>query len=48
DEHTKFVPRKGEKSEVKMQRFNTTVNIITEITPPFILKAAKKIFLKST
>lgn len=48
DEHTKFVPRKGAKSESKMQRFNTAVNLITEVTPPFILKAAKKAFLKSS
>ena len=48
DEHTKFVDRKGNKTESKMRRFNTTVDIITEITPPFILKTAKKLFLKNS
>ncbi len=47
DLHTKFVGRKGNKSEVKMKRFNTFVNVVEGITPPIILKTAKKIFLKS-
>jgi len=47
DEHTLFVDRKGNKEEAKMKRFNTVVNVITDITPPIILKAAKKVFLKS-
>ncbi|MEL6390183.1 MAG: 2OG-Fe(II) oxygenase [Bacteroidota bacterium] len=47
DEHTKFVDRKGNKSEAKMKRFNTMVNVITDITPPIILKTAKKVLLKS-
>lgn len=47
DLHTKFVERKGNKSEAKMKRFNTFVNIVTEITPPIIIKTAKKILLKS-
>ena len=47
DLHTKFVGRKGNKDEHKMKRFNTFVNVVTEITPPIILKTAKKIFLKS-
>lgn len=47
DLHTKFVDRKGNKSEAKMRRFNTFVNVVTEITPPIIIKTAKKILLKS-
>ncbi len=43
DEHTKFVDRKGNKSESKMRKFNTLVNIANEITPPIILKGIKKI-----
>ena len=47
DVHTKFVDRKGNKEEAKMRRFNTFVNVVTDITPPIVLKTAKKIFLKS-
>lgn len=47
DQHTKFVDRKGNQGEKSMRRFNTIVNIITEITPPIILKTAKKLFVKS-
>ena len=47
DLHTKFVDRKGNKSEKKMKRFNTFVNVVTEITPPIIIKTAKKMLLKS-
>jgi len=47
DLHTKFVDRKGNKSEAKMRRFNTFVNVVTDITPPIIIKAAKKVLLKS-
>ena len=43
DEHTKFVDRKGNKSESKMRQFNTAVNIITDITPPIILRNLKKL-----
>lgn len=47
DVHTKFVDRKGNEREAEMRRFNTLVNIVTEVTPPIILKTAKKVFLKS-
>ncbi len=47
DLHTKFVDRKGNKDEAKMRRFNTFVNVVTELTPPIIVKTAKKILLKS-
>lgn len=47
DLHTKFVDRKGNKSESKMRRFNTFVNVVTAITPPIIISTAKKILLKS-
>ena len=47
DVHTKFVDRKGNKSEAKMRRFNTFVNVVTDVTPPILIKTAKKIFLKS-
>ncbi len=45
--NTKFVDRKGNAAENKMRRFNTAVNIITDITPPIVLRTAKKIFVKS-
>jgi hypothetical protein len=44
---TKFVDRKGNKSEAKMRTFNTVVNVITDITPPILLRTAKKLFVKS-
>jgi len=47
DLHTKFVDRKGNKSEAKMKRFNTFVNVVTDITPPVILRVAKKLVTKS-
>ncbi len=45
--NTKFVDRKGNTSENKMRWFNTAVNIITDITPPILLRTAKKMFVKS-
>ena len=45
---TKFVDRKGNKTEGSMRRFNTIVNVITDITPPIILRAAKKLMVKSS
>lgn len=48
DKHTKFVDRKGNESESRMRRFNTLVKIVTDITPPVLLRTAKKIFVKST
>ncbi len=48
DEHTKFVSRKGNASEAKMRRFNTMVNVVTDITPPIILRNLKKLVVKST
>lgn len=47
DEHTKFVDRKGNKSESKMRKFNTAVNLITDITPPIILRNLKKLVAKN-
>jgi Predicted proline hydroxylase len=47
DVHTKFVDRKGNKTEAKMKRFNTVVNLVTDITPPIVLRAAKKIMIRS-
>lgn len=47
DEHTKFVDRKGNKSEAKMRRFNTAVNVITDLTPPIVIRTAKKLLLKN-
>ena len=47
DEHTKFVDRKGNKSEAKMRQFNAVVNVITDITPPIILRNLKKLVLKN-
>ena len=48
DKHTKFVDRKGIASESQMRRFNKVVNLVTEITPPIILRTLKKVLVKST
>ncbi len=48
DTHTKFVDRKGHLSEAKMRRFNIVVNVISDITPPILLRTVKKILVKST
>ena len=44
---TKFVDRKGNKQEAEMRRFNSFVNIVTDLTPPIILRTAKKLLVKS-
>lgn len=47
DKHTKFVVRKGNRSELQMKRFNGLVNVVTDITPPIILRNIKKLIIKN-
>lgn len=46
DKHTKFVDRKGNKTEASMRRFNKAVEIATDITPPIILRGLRALVSK--